>query len=58
MFRINNIFIVNFEHISHLVLVFLLTLNMKLPAGFIFFVSGHPLSTLAKFSEKLTFLTP
>ena len=30
----NNIFIVNFEHISHLVLVFLLlTLNMELPAG-------------------------
>ena len=30
----NNIFIVNFEHISHLVLAFLLlTLNMELPAG-------------------------
>ena len=28
------VFIVNFEHISHLVLVFLLlTLNMQLPAG-------------------------
>ena len=27
------VFIVNFEHISHLVLVFLLTLNIKLPAG-------------------------
>ena len=41
MFKINNkdrrrsgIFIVNFEHISHLILVFLLlTLNMQLPAG-------------------------
>ena len=30
----SGIFIVNFEHISHLVLVFLLlTLNMQLPAG-------------------------
>ena len=42
MFKVNNkdtrrrsgIFIVNFEHIPHLVLVFLLlTLNMQLPAG-------------------------
>ena len=37
MFKVNNkdtIFIVNFKHISHLVLVFLLlTLNMYLPAG-------------------------
>ena len=40
MFKVNNkdtrsgIFIVNFEHISHLVLVFLLlTLNMQLRAG-------------------------
>ena len=46
MFKVNNkdtrttpwrrsgIFIVNFEHISHLVLVFLLlSLNMYLPAG-------------------------
>ena len=37
MFKVNNKdsnFIVNFEHISHLVLVFLLlTLNMQLPAG-------------------------
>ena len=44
MFKVNNkvtrttplalTFIVNFEHISHLVLVFLLlTLNMQLPAG-------------------------
>ena len=44
MFKFNNkdtrttprsgVFIVNFEHISHLVLVFLLlTLNMELPAG-------------------------
>ena len=44
MFKINNkgtrttrrsgVFIVKFEHISHLALVFLLlTLNMKLPAG-------------------------
>ena len=31
----SGVFIVNFEHISHLVLVFLLlTLNMQLPAGF------------------------
>ena len=41
MFKINNkdrrrsgVFIVNFEHISYLILVFLLlTLNMQLPAG-------------------------
>ena len=34
--RHSGIFIVNFEHISHLVLVFLLlTLNMQLQAGFI-----------------------
>ena len=46
MFKVNNktperrrwrhfgVFIVNFEHISHLVLVsLLLTLNMSLPAG-------------------------
>ena len=42
IFKVNNrtsesrpgVFIVNFEHISHLVLVFLLlTLNMQLPAG-------------------------
>ena len=32
--RLSGVFIVNFEHISHLVLVFLLlTLNMQLPAG-------------------------
>ena len=32
----SGIFIVNFEHILHLVLVFLLlTLNMQLPAGFV-----------------------
>ena len=31
----SGIFVVNFEHISHLILVFLLiTLNMKLPAKF------------------------
>ena len=35
----SGVFIVNFEHISHLALVFLLlTLNMQLPAGFRF----HP----------------
>ena len=34
--RRSGVFIVNFEHISHLVLVFLLlTLNMYLPAGVI-----------------------
>ena len=36
MFKVNNknMVMVNFEHISDLVLVFLLlTLNMKLPAG-------------------------
>ena len=33
-------FIVNFEHISHLILVFLLlTLNMELPAGYMHFFS-------------------
>ena len=32
--RRSGVFIVNFEHISHLVLVFLLlTLNIQLPAG-------------------------
>ena len=40
MFNVNNVrsgvFIVNIEHISHLVLVFLLlTLNMQFPAGLI-----------------------
>ena len=34
LLRRSGIFIVNFEHISHIVLVFLLlTLNMRLPAG-------------------------
>ena len=38
MFKVNNkeiiVFIINFEHISHFVLVLLLlTLNMQLPAG-------------------------
>ena len=34
--RLSDAFMVNFEHISHLVLVFLLlTLNMQLPAGWI-----------------------
>ena len=34
MWRRSGIFVVNFEHISHLVLVFLLlTLNMRLPPG-------------------------
>ena len=41
MFKVNNrsgIFIVNFEHISHLVLVFLLlTLNKQMLAGNILF---------------------
>ena len=33
-FKVNLVFIVNFEHISHLVPMFLLlTLNMQLPAG-------------------------
>ena len=33
--RRSGVFIVNFEHISHLILVFLLlTLNMQLPAGY------------------------
>ena len=43
MFKVNNkrrrigVFINNFEHISHMILVFLLlTLNMKLPAGMFF----------------------
>ena len=31
--RRSGVFIVNFEHISHPVLVFLLTLSMQLPAG-------------------------
>ena len=34
MFKVNDKYIVNFEHTSHLVLVFLLlTLDMQLPAG-------------------------
>ena len=39
--RRSAIFIVNFEHISHLLLVFLLlNLNMQLPAGFIVQISA------------------
>ena len=38
----SGVFIVNFEHISHLVLVFLLlTLNMYLQAGFIYFYLNY-----------------
>ena len=34
--RRSGVFIVNFEHISHLVLVFLLlTLNLQMPTGYI-----------------------
>ena len=42
MFKANNkdttgVFIVNFEHISHLALVFILfTLNIQLPAGILY----------------------
>ena len=42
MFKVNNkdttgVFIVNFEHISHLALVFILfTLNIQLPAGILY----------------------
>ena len=43
--RRSSVFIVNFEHISHLVLVFLLlTLNKQLPTGFkreIFLAGGY-----------------
>ena len=59
MFKVNNkvtrttplagIFIVNFEHISHLALVsLLLTLSMQLPAG----KGDHLLTTNAKSSKK------
>ena len=44
----SGVFIVNFEHISHLVLVFLLlTFNMKLPAG-----KKKSLNTLEMFQVK------
>ena len=37
--RRSGVFIVNFDHISHLVLVFLLlTLNMQLPAGYLYLI--------------------
>ena len=37
--RRSGVFVVNFEHISHLVLVFLLlTLNMQLPTGNMYFI--------------------
>ena len=40
--RRSDVFIVNFEHISHLVLVFLLlTLNMQLPARKITNITDH-----------------
>ena len=45
--RRSGVFIVNFEHISHLVLVFLLlTLNMQLPAGKGLTISNRVLSML------------
>ena len=48
--RCSGIFIVNFEHISHLVLVFLLlNLNMYLPAGLKPLLNG----TLMVYSEKI-----
>ena len=45
--RRSGVFIVNFEHISHFVLVFqLLTLNMQLPTGQNFISSKHSKSTV------------
>ena len=41
MFKVNNkdIFIVNFEHILHLVMVFLLlTLSRQMPAGYAYYL--------------------
>ena len=76
MFKVNNkdtrttperrsgVFNVNFEHISHHVLVFLLlTFSMSMQAGLTKCRLGgepwnHSFSTFAKFSEELTFLTP
>ena len=59
----------NFEHISHFLTLntfqtFFLTFTCLKPAtktlekGVKFLLGGHPFSTYAKFSEKLTFLTP
>ena len=57
MFKVNNkrhwrrsgFFIVNFEHISHLVLVFLLlTLSRSMPAG----IKDYSFSMFAKFSQQ------
>ena len=46
----SGVFIVNFEHISHLALVFLLlTLNMQLPAG------KSPLATIGLIDYKTSF---
>ena len=51
--RCSGVFIVNFENISHIVLVFLLlTLNMQLPAGLvlIFFTSEKVKQSFSKTS--------
>ena len=51
--RRSGIFIINFEHISHLVLVFLLlTANMQLPAGYVM-LFGLLLSDLFKALDYL-----
>ena len=48
----SGVFIVNFEHISHLALVFLLlTLNMKLPAGYVIINLHNLLDYLSTFSH-------
>ena len=54
------VFIVNFEHISHLVLVFLLlTLNMQLTAGLLLMcivIIYFPVYDVINFEVKLSFL--
>ena len=55
--RRSGVFIINFEHISHLVQAFLLlTLNMKLTAGFILQIIHHAL--LQGLFEKYLPLNP
>ena len=60
MFKINNkdrrrsgVFIVNFEHISHLILVFLLlTLNMQFTITYVRWISNKVLHTISTFASK------
>ena len=49
-----SVFIVNFEHVSHLVLVFLLlTLSKQMPAGFPSLFSGYILVTFFLLQKQI-----